>query len=528
MPEKDSVFGRHRAPNPELKPSVRPWTRRVTALFSTAVLLASALGGGAVFALNGLGKNIHSISSNELGDAQYKYAGDTSATNFLIMGSDTREGQGSGFGDVAGARSDTTLLVHLYEGRKSALVVSIPRDSFVKIAACKNAEGKQFGSWETKFNAAFSVGGPVCTIKTIQELTGITINQFAVIDFNAFKTVVDAIGGVEVCFTTPVYDPYVPGRGGSGLNLPAGYSTISGKQALAYVRARETIGDGSDLGRIQRQQAFLMSMARGMQAKGVLTNPKLVYKILGAVTSSLSTSTNLSSIQNLSDFALSMGEMHPSNIKFITIPYSLIGDGNVHWNSKTEEVWTAIKNDAPYPPVDPSASASASATASATPTATKASASPSASMANASGLLTLPTGINVIVKNGTGTTGLGAKAAAQLKAAGFNVTEVKNAPARVSATEVQYGDGFIESAKTLAFSAQTSTMKVNTNLTKSLIVVVGPDWNGAKTVVITAASASPSPTVTASAAASPDVSASISANPNADLCTEGNNRVKVK
>ena len=475
------------------------------------------VGGGAVFALNGLGKNIHSIASGELGDAQYQYAGDTSATNFLIMGSDTREGQGTGFGDVSGARSDTTLLVHLYEGRKSALVVSIPRDSFVKISACKNAEGKQMGTWETKFNAAFAVGGPVCTIKTIQDLTGITINQFAVIDFNAFKTVVDAIGGVQVCFTTPVYDPYVPGRGGSGLNLPAGYSTITGKQALAYVRARETIGDGSDLGRIERQQAFLKSMARGMQSKGVLTNPKMVYKILDAVTASITTSTNLSTIQNLSDFALSMGDLHPSDIKFITVPYELVGDGNVHWNSKTDLVWEAIKNNQPYPPVDPSASASASATPSAT-----ASATPSATAAVATGLITPPADIKVIVKNGTGTTGLGKKAATQLRDAGFNVTSVTNAPSKVAATEIQYGTNFIESAKTLAYSAQSSTMTVNADLTKNLIITIGPDWKGAQAVVIPDPSASASATPTASA------TPSATADSNADICTEGNNRVKTK
>ena len=90
-----------------------------------------------MFALNGLGKNIHTIDTSDLGDQEFVYAGDTSATNFLIMGSDTREGQGVGFGDVGGARSDTTLLIHLYEGRRQALVVSIPRDSFVKISPCK-------------------------------------------------------------------------------------------------------------------------------------------------------------------------------------------------------------------------------------------------------------------------------------------------------------------------------------------------------------------------------------------------------
>lgn len=502
MSQANENQGRHRASLPAAQPSVGKIWRRLTAIFSTLILLASALGGGALFAVNRLGKNIHTIDTSELGNEQFVYAGDTSATNFLIMGSDTREGQGTGFGDVGGARSDTTLLVHLYEGRKSALVVSIPRDSFVKIAACKGANGKQYGSWETKFNAAFSVGGPVCTIKTIQELTGITINQFAVIDFNAFKKVVDAIGGVQVCFTTPVYDPYIPGQGGSGLNLPSGFSTITGKQALAYVRARESIGDGSDLGRIERQQAFLLSMARGIQAKGVLTNPGMVYRILDAVTSSITTSSNLSSIQNLSDFALSMGSLHPADIKFITVPYELIGDGNVHWNSQTDEVWEAIKNNQPYPPVDPSASATPSASASST--------------AVANGLLTNPSDIKVIVQNGTGTTGLGKKAAADLRKAGFNVVSVTNAPVRVAATEIQYSNAFKEAAKTLAYSIGIGSKKVDATLSKSIVLVVGPDWNGANEVEIQ----SPAPAVSASA--------STSSTTNSDICTPGNNKVKTK
>ena len=141
------------------------------------------------------------------------------------------------------------------------------------------------------------------TIKTIQSETGLMVDKFIILDFNAVKKVVDVLGGVRVCLTTPVYDPYVPGRGGSGLNLPAGYSTIKGKQALAFVRARESIGDGSDLGRIQRQQEFLSSMIRGIEEKGILTSPTTLYRILGAITSSITPSFKRSRLVSFRDRA---------------------------------------------------------------------------------------------------------------------------------------------------------------------------------------------------------------------------------
>ena len=126
----------------------------------------------------------------------------------------------------------------------------------------------------------------------------------------------------------------VPGRGGSGLNLPAGYSTISGEQALAFVRARETLGDGSDLSRIKRQQDFIGSMIRGMTDKGLLTNPPMIYRVLGAITSSIETNPEFANIEALQNFALSLGGLSPARIKFVTLPFELQDDGNVVLDSR--------------------------------------------------------------------------------------------------------------------------------------------------------------------------------------------------
>ena len=361
-------MGKHRAP---LAPSsAHPWLRKATAGLSILILLATSLGGGAVYAINSLGKNINALDTSDLNNQdrpETVVQTDTSATNILSMGSDSRAGSNGSYGNVEGARSDTTLLVHIYEGREAATVVSIPRDSYVEIAGCTKLSGGTSQPYKTKFNAAFAIGGPICTIKTVEKLTNVRINNFVVIDFEAFKKVVDAIGGVKVCLTSPAYDPIVPGRGGSGLDLPAGYSNISGEQALAFVRARESLGDGSDLGRISRQQEFIASMIRGMMDKGLMTNPAMIYRVLNVVTSSITTNPEFASTKALQEFALSLGSLKPSKINFVTTPYEIIEKGNVGWTAEADELWSALRMDKPWP--EPVVTASASPGASSSPSA---------------------------------------------------------------------------------------------------------------------------------------------------------------
>lgn len=486
------------------------WAHRLTAVAAVTILLLSGMSFGAIKAIDKLGKNIQFIDTSELDQStsrpQTAIQTDTSATNLLIMGSDSRSGKGNtGYGKVDGQRSDTTLLVHLFEGRKNAIVVSIPRDSFVTIPKCKTATGATVGPWTTKFNAAFAIGGPICTIKTIESLTGIRINNFVVVDFNAFKTVVDTLGGVQVCFTTPVYDPVVPGVGGSGLNLPAGYSTLDGKQALAFVRARESLGDGSDLGRITRQQEFISSMIRSVEQKGLISNPSLFYSTANQVTQALATSKEFANVRNLENFALSLTGLSSKRIQLVATPYKLIGDGNVHWTAKTEELWQAIRTDKPWPAVSPSPSVSASSKS--------ASPSPSPSKSVKTGLITPPEKITIQVLNGTDTTGLARKAASALQGVGFKIGAVGSAQKSVTVTEIRYNPSYLQSAKTLAYAAKTSKLVPDRNLQKSIQIVVGSDWAGARKVVL-------------------DVSSSTGNNATGVItagtatCTEGNNRIK--
>lgn len=456
------------------------WSHRFTAVFASFILLISAVSAGAIGAINNLGRNIQRIDTSELDNSTNRPAApiqtETSATNLLIMGSDSRTGKGNGgYGYVAGQRSDTTLLVHIYKGRKRALVVSIPRDSYVTMAKCKTASGGYDGGYKTKFNAAFAIGGPVCTIKTVEELTGIRINNFVVVDFNAFKTVVDSLGGVQVCFTTPVYDPIIKGVGGTGLNLPAGFSTLNGEDALKFVRARESLGDGSDISRISRQQEFVGSVIRSIEQKGMLRNPALLYGTANTVTKSLTTSDEFANVRNLESFALSLTSLSPKNIKLVATPFIYIAGGNVGWTKQTDQLWAAIRKDKPWPPIKPTPSTSASASASASP-----SPSPSAT----TDLITPPESITIDVFNATGQTGLAQKAANQLRARGFNIGQISTAPVKLKKTTVKYSKDYRESARTVAYSAQTKLLSQDNTLDKRIRLLVGKDWKQARKVIL--------------------------------------------
>ena len=511
-------MGKHRAPGTES--AAHPWLRKATASLSAFILVLTALGGGAVYAINGLGANIGMIDTSDLNnsDRPDSFAQtDSSPTNLLIMGSDSREGDGNdAYGVAGGARSDTTLLVHLYNERKDALVISIPRDSMVEIAGCTTPAGTQTQPYETKFNAAFAFGGPVCTIKTIEKLTDVRIDNFVVVDFKAFKTVVDAIGGVEVCLTTPAYDPVVPGQGGSGLDLPAGYSTISGEQALAFVRARETLGDGSDLSRIKRQQDFIASMVRGMTEKGLLTNPQMIYRVLGAITSSIQTNPEFANIQALQDFALSMGGLSPSRISFVTLPYELRGDGNVYWTAETDDLWEAIRMDKQWPAVEPAVSASPS----------------TSQVASITTVAPKPSEISLSVLNATATVGLAKTAADDLRAKSYNVIKVGNSTKRLTQSEILYKASQLEAAKVLAAQTGITKLTQDDSLLSPIVLLVATDWKAGK---VTPTSPSPTPSASVSTTPipvlTPTPGASATANSNegtaADTtCTEGNNRVK--
>ncbi|WP_309235317.1 LCP family protein [Streptomyces sp. TRM64462] len=241
--------------------------------------------------------------------------------NVLLIGSDTRAGDGNAaYGQDEGTqRSDTTILLHISARGNSVTAVSLPRDLMVDIPECLASGGSGNGKRRTaprfaQFNWAFEIGGTACTIRTVEKLTGIRVDHHMVIDFRGFKDMVDAVGGVRVCVKEPIDDP------DAHLKLDAGPQTLRGEQALGYVRARKSLGDGSDTERMNRQQQFLAALVNKVQSNGVLLNPAKLYPVLDAATRSVTTDPGLDSLKDLYDLARSLRSVPAEKVQFLTVP----------------------------------------------------------------------------------------------------------------------------------------------------------------------------------------------------------------
>lgn len=318
-------------------------------LLSSFVALVLVTGLSAAYLyrhLNG-NLNVYDATKDMVGDRPERvFTGPNGPLNILVMGSDSRDCEGCDIDGLTqgGQRSDTTILVHLSADRQHAYGISIPRDSMVNRPACKEPDGSISAAAYGMWNEAFSVGGPACTIEQVEQLTGIRIDHFVVVDFEGFKSMVDAIGGVKVCI------PQTWDDRAHGIYLPAGTRKISGNQALQYVRIRHIEGtDGSDLGRIKRQQAFVGSMVNQVLSSDTLSNPIKVIKFLNAATKSLTVDPGLKDLSKLAGLAQQFRGIGLNKIQFLTIPwqYDPADPNRVVWLPEASKVWNALKNDRP-------------------------------------------------------------------------------------------------------------------------------------------------------------------------------------
>ncbi|MEU6670207.1 LCP family protein [Streptomyces sp. NPDC046727] len=304
----------------------RRWIRG-TALSASVLLLAASGAGWALYAK--LSANITPDEAAAAELARYERERPTAlvrgALNILLIGSDTRAGDGNRkYGkDLGTERSDTTILLHLAADRDSATAVSLPRDLMVDIPSCRQEDGTRSDPVFAMFNHAFQVGGSACTIRTVEKLTDIRVDHHMVVDFSGFKEMVDAVDGVEVCLKEPVDDK------AAKLKLPAGKVTLDGEQALGFVRARKSLGNGSDTDRMERQQRFLGALVNKVQSNDVLLNPVKLYPVLDAATSSLTTDPELASLGGLYQLVRGLRDIPTEHIRFLTVPReSYVYDAN--------------------------------------------------------------------------------------------------------------------------------------------------------------------------------------------------------
>ncbi|MCC5479091.1 LCP family protein [Streptomyces sp. NPDC059680] len=321
---------------------------RVAAWTAAGVVVLAGTGAGYLyFRLNG---NIRSVDIDQALGNDRPSKIDNGSENILVLGSDTRSGSNKKLGggtDDGSARSDTAMIVHVYEGHKKAGVVSVPRDTLIDRPACTDTKGTTHPAANgTMFNEAYSTGGAACAVKTVESLTGIRMDHYLEVDFAGFQKLIDDLGGVPVTTAKSIDDPQ------SHLSLKAGTHTLNGRQALGLVRTRHGVGDGSDLGRIQLQQAFVKALLNQVKHVGVLTSPKKLYDLADTATKTVTTDSDLGSVNSLIDFADGLKGIGAKDMTMITMPvrYDPANPNRVLMEKqKAQLVWDALKNDRPIP-----------------------------------------------------------------------------------------------------------------------------------------------------------------------------------
>ncbi|MGA5225145.1 LCP family protein [Streptomyces koyangensis] len=354
-------------------PARRPFLRRRwvrwTAAGTTVALIGAGFGAWTLYdRLQGnITRDDAVIAELERHEKERPLPSKQGALNILLVGSDTRAGQGNGqYGVARGQRSDTVILLHLAADRRSATAMSIPRDLMVEIPSCRRTDGKSAPARTAQFNYAYSYGGTACTIRTVERLTRIRVDHHMVVDFQGFKRMVDAVDGVRICLKQPMDDK------DAHVRLPAGEHTLNGEQSLGFVRARKSLGDGSDTDRMARQQQFLGALVAKVQSNGVLLNPGRLYPLLDAATSSLTTDPSIASLVNLYDLVRSMRDIPTKEVRFLTVPReAYAGDPNRDQlvEPAASELFTLLREDEPVR-ITPRPGDSASPSPSASPTGT--------------------------------------------------------------------------------------------------------------------------------------------------------------
>ncbi|MBE7325356.1 LCP family protein [Nocardioides sp. Y6] len=318
-------------------------------ILSTMLTLTLVTGLGAVAVYRSITSNIDGSDAMEHVDNRPEDfdTGPKKAVRILVMASDTRDGEDNKIDNEEGGLSDTTILLHISADRTRAYGISIPRDSIVDRPACgpDNSIPEQS---EAMWNAAYKVGGEGCTVEQFEQSTGVRVDGFVTIDFAGFKDMVDAIDGVPICLPFDVNDDKAK------IYLKAGEREVMGDEALDYVRVRN-IGDGTDIGRISRQQTFIASMVKKVSSAGTLARPDRVLGFLSAVAKSLTISDNINNTKQLAGIALSLQNIGMSKVQFVTVPFSYFPRGHQHfgrvaWTDQADELWERVKFDRPLGP----------------------------------------------------------------------------------------------------------------------------------------------------------------------------------
>ncbi|MEB3030195.1 LCP family protein [[Mycobacterium] nativiensis] len=434
-------------------------------------------------------------NSHDILDAAGQYGDE----NFLIVGADTRAGANSDIGagstdDAEGARSDTIMLVNIPADRKRVVVVSFPRDLAITPIECEtwNAATGAYGPiyddetgtyssdtvyTETKLNSTYAFGGPKCLVKEIQKLSGLAINRFMAVDFVGFGKMVDALGGVEVCTPSALYDLVL----GSVLEN-TGRQRVNGATALNYVRARHvTTEDNGDYGRIKRQQLFLSSLLRSLISTNTFFSPTKLNNVVNMFIGD--SSVDNITTKDLVNLGQSLQKVAAGHITFVTVPTSETDENGdeVPRMDDVRALFDAIINDDPLPGENDHNATSVPSTTTSTATApTQSSAAPAGPAKPLSeqvrAVTTSPADVNVRVSNATEQSGLAAATSESLQQWGFDVDSADDYPGTVKTTKVLFSPGNEQAAATVSSALSGAPIERIAGLGSIVRVVLGSDF----------------------------------------------------
>jgi LCP family protein required for cell wall assembly len=467
--------GPGRAASRRRKKGKRRVLRWVAAITSLAILGTAAAAYAYYQHLNAnITKDALNLGNSKAAKSKANAAGQT-PMNILLLGSDSRAStanQKLGGAKADAARkplADVEMLVHVAADRSNMTVISIPRDTRVTIPKCTGTDGTVYPETSSNtINTSLQHGGPGCTVATWENLTGLHIDHFMMVDFAGVVSMADAVGGVPVCVKSNIYDNK------SGLRLTAGTHTIKGVQALQWLRTRHGFEDGSDIGRTHGQHMYLNSLIRQLKSGTTLTDPGKLMGLAEAATKALTVDTGLG-VTQLYNLAQELNQVPTNRITMTTMPWGADPqDPTAHVvpTAAAQQLFTLVRNDEP---VDGKGSKkkSSSASPAASPTAT---AAPKSQIA-------------VTVQNGTGSTsqapvsGRAGAVAQRLNALGYTQATADNTPKSQSGTTLTYpSDAEKANAQAVAKSLglPSSAVKKSSSV-PGITLVIGADWTSGTT-----------------------------------------------
>ncbi|MFD0271659.1 LCP family protein [Streptomyces sp. NPDC127106] len=472
------------------------WTASVLAFL---ILATAAVGYLYYRHLNGsIQTDALNLGDSKLGGSRPNAFGQT-PLNILLIGSDARDGAENQA--LGGARdtfdgpplADVQMLLHLSADRSNMSVVSMPRDTLLKMPKCTEPGGKVYPASRglVQTNESLSRGGPGCTVAAWQELTKIPIDHFMMIDFKGVVTMADAIGGVPVCVQENVHSRTRDGKG-SGLKLPKGENVIQGEVALQWLRTRYGFEDGSDIGRAHAQHMYMNSMAREFRKNAKLSNPMKLNSLAQAAIKAMVVDPGLNKIDKLYDLSMELKKVDPGRITMTTMPWIYSPSDSARVEPKpgeAEDLFRMIREDIPLDgkgPEHPGGAASPAPSSSAATPGGAASGAPAAPSQPAVDQAAPPARIPVTVRNATGgkdgaqgkVKGRASEVVAVLAGKGFTKAVADNLTGSEDTTVVRFSSpdlaGDAAAVATALGLPASAVQKVDD--ASGIVLLVGKDW----------------------------------------------------